>query len=330
MDTIKNYLENMFASFPKTTEIIKLKEDLYLSMEDKYNELKGSGKTESEAIGIVISEFGNIDELVKELDLSIPCNMDVNSIRTISLAEAQQFFSDKKKYGRFIGIGVVLCIMSVCTYLFCESFLSQFVITSGNTELASNLAIIPLFLMIVIAVGIFIYSGMRLEKYKYLESPFTADYTTIAYTKEQQSSYQGTFTINLIIAVILCILSPLSLIILTSIQDTDFYNNLGILILLSFVSAAVYIFIKIGSVSDAYKQLLQEEDYSSSKKSANTKASKIIGIAASIIWPIAVVAYLLWSFLSNAWGISWIIFPIVGILFGGFSAVCTTLYENKS
>ena len=40
MNTIINYLENMFSGMPKTAELIKLKEDLLSSMEDKYNELK--------------------------------------------------------------------------------------------------------------------------------------------------------------------------------------------------------------------------------------------------------------------------------------------------
>ena len=40
METIKSYLDNMFAGMPKTPALIKLKEDLLSSMEDKYNELK--------------------------------------------------------------------------------------------------------------------------------------------------------------------------------------------------------------------------------------------------------------------------------------------------
>ena len=71
MDTIKNYLENMFATLPKNQEVLRLKNDLLESMEDKYNELKQSGRSENEAVGIVISEFGNIDEFVKELGIDI-------------------------------------------------------------------------------------------------------------------------------------------------------------------------------------------------------------------------------------------------------------------
>lgn len=70
METIKNYLENMFIGLPMTNEVQRAKEDLLGMMEDKYNELIQSGKSKNEAIGIVITEFGNLDELLEELNLS--------------------------------------------------------------------------------------------------------------------------------------------------------------------------------------------------------------------------------------------------------------------
>ena len=67
METIRNYLETMFANMPNTPEVRRAKDELLQMMEDKYNELKSEGKTENEAVGIVISEFGNIDELIDYL-----------------------------------------------------------------------------------------------------------------------------------------------------------------------------------------------------------------------------------------------------------------------
>lgn len=69
MDTIAAYLNNMFASLPRTEQTYNLKQDLLANMEEKYHELKKEGKSENEAVGIVISEFGNIDELIEELGL---------------------------------------------------------------------------------------------------------------------------------------------------------------------------------------------------------------------------------------------------------------------
>ena len=70
METIQTYLENMFAAFPDNPETLRAKSELLAAMEDKYNELKNEGKSENEAIGIVISEFGNIDELMAELGVA--------------------------------------------------------------------------------------------------------------------------------------------------------------------------------------------------------------------------------------------------------------------
>ena len=61
METIRNYLDAMFANMPNTPEVKKAKAELLTMMEDKYNELIAEGETENSAVGTVISEFGNLD-----------------------------------------------------------------------------------------------------------------------------------------------------------------------------------------------------------------------------------------------------------------------------
>ena len=67
METIISYIENVFRNYPDSEKVRKAKEDLLNCMEDKYHELKAEGKSENEAIGIVISEFGSMDEIAWEL-----------------------------------------------------------------------------------------------------------------------------------------------------------------------------------------------------------------------------------------------------------------------
>ena len=69
METIRNYLNAMFAGLPDTPEVRRAYEELAAMMEDKYTELKGEGRSESEAVGTVISEFGNLDELAQTLGI---------------------------------------------------------------------------------------------------------------------------------------------------------------------------------------------------------------------------------------------------------------------
>ena len=48
---------------------MRAKMELGQMMEDKYNELIAEGKMDNEATGIVISEFGNLEELAEELGI---------------------------------------------------------------------------------------------------------------------------------------------------------------------------------------------------------------------------------------------------------------------
>ena len=82
METIKSYLETMFANMPDTPEVIRAKFELFGMMEDKYNELISEGKSENEAVGTVISEFGNLDELADTLGLNANTHDDSSKTDT--------------------------------------------------------------------------------------------------------------------------------------------------------------------------------------------------------------------------------------------------------
>lgn len=55
METIRNYLETMFANMPNTPDVKRAKDELLQMMEDKYNELIAEGVNENAAVGTVIS-----------------------------------------------------------------------------------------------------------------------------------------------------------------------------------------------------------------------------------------------------------------------------------
>jgi len=52
-------------------------------------------------------------------------------------------------------------------------------------------------------------------------------------------------------------------------------------------------------------------------------------IVTSIYWALLIVAYFLWSFLGEGWGISWIIWPVGGVLFGAIHTVVDTLETRR-
>jgi len=324
METIKNYLDNMFAGLPKTARVTDLKNNILSNMEDKYNELKNQGKSENEAIGIVISEFGNIDELISELGLRT--NNETKSQPIVTQEEVDSYLSVKKTMALQIGIGVVFCLLGPTLLILFTKLTSAGIINIGfssSESVGTILGLIPLFLFITAAVGIFIYSGMNFERYKYMEAGVQLPGNVEANLKLKYDSYNPTFYLSIIIGVCLLIFSPVILIITSLLNEEA--SEYGVVALLLIVAVAVFLFIYFGSIRESYERLLKVNDYAEKQ----TKESKVIGAVAAIVWPLAVLIFLLSGFLYGAWSPTWIIFPITGILFGMFSAAYSIITGSK-
>ena len=99
METIREYIESMFRNLPQTGKVLKAKQELLSMMEDKYEELKNEGKSENEAVGTVINEFGNLDELAAELGIDEEINEKKSSStkQVISLETLKEYLKDSEK-----------------------------------------------------------------------------------------------------------------------------------------------------------------------------------------------------------------------------------------
>lgn len=327
MNTIKNYLENMFMNLPLTPEVKRAKEELLQMMEDKYNELKSSGKTDNEAIGIVISEFGNLEEVAEELGIAEYLNGNKRDEqgemeRIISLEEAQEYLEATGQMGSRIGIGVTLCIWSPILLLVLGG------IADGTSweNVAGGIGLLALLILAAPAVAIFIFNGMQYEKYENLKKePFTLGQSAMNYVQEEREGFRGMFALSITMGVVLCIIGviPISIGGIFG-GDSSAFGGIAIGILLFLVSIGVFLFIYAGTRQDAYNVLLQKEEYQYEKKlpkDKKKKAGRIIGAVGGVYWSIITCIYLGWSFFSWNWGTTWIIWPVTGILFGAFTAI---------
>ena len=48
-------------------------------------------------------------------------------------------------------------------------------------------------------------------------------------------------------------------------------------------------------------------------------------MVAAVYWPVAAAIYLAWSFLSGDWGITWVVWPIAGVLYAGLWSASAAL-----
>lgn len=124
MDAIFNYLDNMFAHLPKTEEVKRAKTELGQMMEDKYNQLRAEGRSDNEAVGQVISEFGNLSELAEELGISnqVQQASSEDNFVYVTAAEGETFIEKSKKAANMIGGGVAAIMLGVISVIFFSSY----------------------------------------------------------------------------------------------------------------------------------------------------------------------------------------------------------------
>lgn len=324
METIKNYLENMFMHVKSTPEVEKAKAELLSMMEDKYQELKSEGKSENEAIGIVISEFGNLNDLAEELGIgaTVADSNETEGIH-VTMEEAKKYCKENAKAALRYGIASMLCTISPIILIIMGGFQEEFGLSGG---IVAAVGLVPMILIIACAVAIFIITGISMGKYeKYEKEILFLDYSTKQFVEAQREAEKMSIALQIAIGVFLCIVAALPLIIVGSMElASDLPAVLTVGVMLAIIGIAVFLFVSAGTKSDAYHVLLQEEEYSEIRK----RKGSPVHIFDSIYWPIVTLTYLAWSFITMDWHITWIIWPIAGVLNGAIEAILTAMIKK--
>ena len=162
METIRNYLETMFRGRPQTDKIMKAKSELLQMMEDKYTELIKSGKSENEAVGEVIQNFGNLDELADDLGIKDILHQtkysDVQR-RKLSFEEVTEFLAARKKSVILLALGIFFCITSVMHPVISDAF-----------NINENIGVVSMFVSIAAGVVLICLSRAFLEQWRFLRN----------------------------------------------------------------------------------------------------------------------------------------------------------------
>lgn len=229
--------------------------------------------------------------------------------KVVSAAECEDYLAAVQKAGPRIALGVLLCILSPVALILCGGLSGIGMLMSESVAAAVGIA--ALFLFVGVAIAIFIPTGMSLSKYEYLENHI------LILSEKNENALRGEYEERdkkdlwyITAGVLTCIFGVLVLIL----AGCFFPQNEMILIsatclLFVFAAIGVYIIVRTCYLRGAYQKLLQLEDY--------TKKNKMLvhlDAEDGIYWPIVLALYLGSSFLTNAWGATWIIWPIAAIL----------------
>ena len=243
-------------------------------------------------------------------------------IRRLTMEEANEFIECQMRESGKIALGVLLCILSPVCLISLGAEAAKGVLSETTAGAAG---IVILLGMIAAAVALFITSGMRSEKWQFLEKEeFESEYGVEGMARERQKAMRSGFVRNITVGVVLCILSPVPLI-LSGLMETEVVSAHMVSFLLAMVGAAVVLFIRAGMPHEALEKLLQEGDYTAEKK----RSAPLMERVAAVYWTVAAAVYLAWSFMTDGWGETWIVWPVAGVLFAAVAAIVEASGKNR-
>ncbi len=237
--------------------------------------------------------------------------------RTLSLEEANTYLTTVSDNSSKIALGAAICVSCAVPLLLVAG--GQMGGVLPISEAAANaIGVTGLFLLVAISLIFFIPAGIMLSKWQWLEEEvFETAYGVDGAVRARSEKFTPKFAMGITGGVVSILIG------VTALLATAFLSNenesvcmAAAAVLLLFISAGVFMIIRAGMIKDSYKKILQEEDYSKSRKQ-----NKLLQVVAPAYWMIVTAGYLAWSFITFNWGYTWIVWPVAGVLFGAIAVV---------
>lgn len=259
------------------------------------------------------------DELEDE-EFTQDCEVQV---KKVTLAQANEYLSLRKRASVWIALGTFLCVIAAIPLMLLGA---KAEVSAAITDaVAAGIGLPVLLAFVAIAVALFLRSGFQNTPYEFLEKePYETEYGVVGMVKEAQKAYKSTYAKCNILAACLCVLSPVPLFI--GVYDGGtFFMVLMLCTTMVLAGIGASLFIVVGVRWASMQRLLKEGEYAPE----NQKRERIKEKVATVYWLSAVAVYLLWSFLTDDWQNTWIVWPVAGVSFAALMCLCNLLIDRR-
>ena len=259
------------------------------------------------------------DYLLKDEIEEEPLNeyTETNTIK-VSMEEANQYLDMKSKGSRIVANATSLCILSPVPLIVLG--------TMTEDHILIGFSLVLLLVLVAIAVYLFVNYGLRESHMQHLEKEmFETEYGVSGMVRERRDKYEPIFIRNIAIGVVLCILSVIPTIMAGVMEVEDYMSGISVGLLLIIVSIGVNILICAGMIKSSYDTLLQEGEYTIEEKHLKKKTDSFSGA----YWCSIVAIYFGWSFWTNNWKFTWIIWPVAGVLYAAVLGLVKMTIEGR-
>lgn len=245
------------------------------------------------------------------------------TLRHVSLAEAQTYLQLRKDASVSIALATLLCILSPVP-LFLLGASSESPAFPIPEDFAGLMGIILLLILVAAAVTLYVLCGLRNQPFEFLEKePFETEYGVAGLVQERRAAYRPTYIRYHVLGTVLCVLAPIPLL-----AGGLFDSPLAPVLLcatLAVAGAGVTLYILAGVNWAAMQRLLQEEDFTIEKKQQSRLKERV----SVIYWALATAVFLALTLPTRSWESSWVVWPIAGVLYAGVMAVCSLIDKGS-
>lgn len=318
MNAITSYIDHMFRALPRTVEVRRAKAELLQMCEDRYQELLAEGTSENEAVGRVITQFGNLDELADDLGIRAEYDgVDTDAVQ-FSDSEAQRFLQVRRRASYLIAGGVFLILAGVTALMLLGSDVTM--AEPGqpalfNVTVSEPASLAVFFVAVAIAVFMFIFAGISLTRFENAEDrAIELDHETAERYRRQRAEGTTRYAVGIGSGVMTIILSLAVAALMNTFSEES--NPFGIAVMFLGVGIGVAVLIITSMARTGLDQLTASGEFRPDRRESQSLIERIAGP----YWMLAIAIYLIWSFVWKAWDQSWILWPIAGVLFGLIAA----------
>ena len=246
------------------------------------------------------------------------------SVKRITLAQANDFLEWRRAASVRIAIGTFLCVIAVIPLLILGAA-TEVAAYNISENVAAGVGLTVLFIIVAIAVALFIFCGFKNTPFDFIDKePFETEYGVAGMVKERQKAYKSIYTKCNVIGACICILSPIPLLI-GIFTEKEFFTVIMLTVTMLLAGIGAVFFIISGVRWASMQKLLKEGEFTPQEK----RRSRIKEGVSTVYWLSATAVYLGWSFGTNDWERTWIVWPLAGVLFAVVMCICNLLIDTE-
>lgn len=248
-------------------------------------------------------------------------------VRRISMEEANAFLQLRKNTAKPLAAAVFLCVISPICLLLLSGF-SQFPSSGISSYMAAGVGLSVLLVLVAVATAVFIRCGSRAEAYAFLEKePFETAYGVDGMVRERRDRFAPVHTRFCCIGACLCVLAAVPIFAGIAIfGEAERARMAAVCCMLLFGAAGAASLVCTGSIKSGFAMLLQDGEYTAENKQRRAGSAHLSGV----YWLTITAVYLIYSFSTEDWTRSWLIWAVAGVLYPVVLRLCHALARHKA